>query len=66
VENRVPAHVVFLYFLNASDVGGSSQRAEWEGAIKLVEGYLGLERHRLAKYIHKIFVDVSPLAAVQL
>ena len=61
VRNRVPAHLVFVYFLNASDVRGPSERAEWEGAIRLVEGYLGLGRHRLARYVHKVFVDVSAL-----
>lgn len=60
--NAVPAHLVFLFFVNAADVRGPSERAEWEGAIKLVEGYLGLGRHRMAKYVHKIFLDVAPLS----
>lgn len=60
-DNGVPAHLVFIYFLNADDVGGPSDRAEWIGAIKVVEGYLGLGRHRLSRYVHKIFVDVREL-----
>jgi hypothetical protein len=62
-DNGVPAHLVFIYFLNAEDVGGPSERAEWTGAIKVVEGYLGLGRHRLSRYVHKLFVDVRDLSA---
>lgn len=60
--NKLPAHLVFVYFLNASDVSGPSTRDEWNGAIRLMEGYLGLNRHRLSRYIHKVFVDVRQLA----
>jgi hypothetical protein len=65
-ENAVRAHLVNIYFLNADDVGGPTERAEWEGALKVVECYLGLGRHRLAKYMHKLFIDaraLKPLAA---
>jgi hypothetical protein len=62
--NEVPAHLVYVYFLNAKDMNGPSERAEWIGAIKVVEGYLGLGRHRLSRYIHKVFVDVADLPAV--
>ena len=64
MENGVRAHLVNLYFLNADDVGGPTDRAEWDGAIKVVECYLGLGRHRLSKYMHKLFVDVGPLKAL--
>jgi hypothetical protein len=59
--NKLPAHLVFVYFLNASDVSGPSTRDEWNGAIRLMEGYLGLARHRLSRYIHKVFVDVRQI-----
>jgi hypothetical protein len=61
--NSLPAHLVFVYFLNARDVRGPAAEAEWRGAIKVVEGYLGLGRHRLNRYIHKVFVDVDALPA---
>lgn len=62
--NGLPAHLVYVYFLNARDVSGPSEVAEWVGAIKVVEGYLGLGQHRLSRYIHKLFVDVRPLERV--
>ena len=61
VQNDVPAHLVFVYFLNATDVHGPSERAEYEGAIKLIDGYLGLHRNRLTPYMHNLFVDVRDL-----
>lgn len=61
VENGVRAHLVNLYFLNADDVGGPSDRLEWEGALKVVNAYLGLGRNRLARYMHDVFIDVRDL-----
>jgi hypothetical protein len=63
-ENQVPAHLVNIYFLNATDVGGPSDPVEWRGALKVVECYLGIGRTRISKYIHKVFVDATPLIAV--
>lgn len=61
--NGLKAHLVFLYFLNADDVGGPASRDEWIGATRVVETYLGVGRHRLSPYIHKVFVDVNELRA---
>ena len=61
-DNGVPAHLVYVYFLNATDVRGPADRLEWEGALKVVECYLGLGRHRLARYVHKLYVDCNQLA----
>lgn len=62
--NGVPAHLVFLCFVNAYDVHGPKTVDEWMGAIKLVEGYLGLGRHRLSRFIHHVFVDVNTLPQI--
>jgi hypothetical protein len=60
-KNAVRAHLVNIYFLHADDVFGPTERAGWEGALKVVECYLGLGRHRLGKYMHKLFIDVRTL-----
>lgn len=58
--NRVPAHLVFVYFVNARDVKGPTSRAEWEAALTLMYAALGLPRkHRLSPFIHNVFVDAS-------
>jgi hypothetical protein len=59
--NGKKAHLVYVYFTNAYDVGGPASQEEWNGAIKLMLAFLGLSRHKLSKYIHKIFVDVNEL-----
>lgn len=63
-DNRERVHLVNVYFPNAKDVGGPSSQLEWEGALKVVECYLGVGRHPLSKYMHKIFVDAAPLAGL--
>lgn len=60
-QNREQAHLVNIYFYKAPDVPSPPDRAHWEGAIQVVECYLGLGRHRLAKYMHKLFIDASSL-----
>jgi hypothetical protein len=60
-DNGVRAHLVNVYFLNATDVQGPASKLEWDGALKVVESYLGVGRHRLSKYMHKVFVDAEPL-----
>jgi hypothetical protein len=58
--NRLPAHLVFVYFVNARDVKGPTSRAEWEAALTLMYAALGLpKRHRLSPFIHNVFVDVG-------
>jgi hypothetical protein len=60
--NRERAHLVFLYFVGATDVKGPSTVDEWKGAIRVAEGFLGVERHKLSKFVHHAFVDVRDLS----
>ena len=59
--NCLPAHLVFLYFVNAADVAGPKTREEWEGAIKLLHNFLGINRHKLSAYVIDAFIDVEEL-----
>ncbi len=62
--NRLPAHLAFVYFLNAEDMNGPATEGEWRGAIKLLHAVLGLgEEHRLAEFVHEVFIDVGNLRA---
>jgi hypothetical protein len=58
---RLPAYLLFVYFLNDSDVGGPATQSEWEGAIELLEVFLGVQRHRLSDHILRTFIDVREL-----
>jgi len=59
--NRLPAYMVFLYFINDHDMDGPTTREEWEGAIQLMQSFLGLRRHKLSAYVLDVFVDVTEL-----
>jgi len=59
--NGLPAYLVFLYFVNAADVAGPKTREEWEGAIKLLHNFLGINRHKLSAYVIDVYIDVGEL-----
>jgi hypothetical protein len=59
--NRIPAWLVFLYFLNAKEVGGPSSESEWRNAIANVHSKLGLDKKRLKPYIVNVFIDTSEI-----
>jgi hypothetical protein len=61
VQNELPAHLVYIYFLNAPDVATVRLREEYEAANFVIECYLGMGRHKLSRYIHKLYIDVNEL-----
>ena len=61
--NRLPAYLLFIYFVGDKDVDGPRTAGEWKAAIEVAERVLGLPaRHRLSDYIAEIFVHVNDLA----
>jgi len=61
-KNDIKAHLLFIYFINDITVHGPKTKDEWLGAIQAMECYLGLNKnHKLRKYIHDVFIDVSDL-----
>ena len=59
VLNDIPAYLVFVHFVNDTEMNGPQSRIEWQGAIKLLHSYLGIGRHKLSRYIADVFVDVK-------
>ena len=57
----ISGFLVFLYFINDDDMDGPTTREEWEGAIRLMQSFLGLRRHKLSAYVLDVFVDVAEL-----
>jgi hypothetical protein len=56
--------LLFIYFVGAMEVNGPRTIQEWEAAIKVAKGVLGLDkRHRLSRYVCEVFIDVSELQA---
>jgi len=58
--NNVPAHLVFLYFLNDEEMGAASE-SEWRGAIRLLHAALGLPADLTRFGVHDVFIDSKPL-----
>ena len=60
--NGISAYLVLLYFINDEEMNGPSSQVEWEGAIKLLESFLGIRQsHSLSEYILHVFLDVVEL-----
>jgi hypothetical protein len=60
--NGLPAYLLFLYFINDTEMNGPHSQSEWEGAIKLLEAFLGIrQQHGLSKYVFHVFLDVAEL-----
>ncbi len=62
IANELPAHLVFVYFLNAREVGGPARREEWEAALTLLYAALGLsKRHPLRRFVHDVYINIDDL-----
>lgn len=55
------AYLVNIYFVGDKTVNGPSTKEEWKGAIEVMNLYLGLNSHKLKKYMADVFVDVNEL-----
>jgi hypothetical protein len=62
--NGLQAYLLSLYFINDEEQSGPGSQAQWEGAIKLMEAFLGLQEHKLSAYVLHAFVDVRDLQAI--
>lgn len=59
--NGINAYLVFLYFLNDTEMNGSQSIREWQAAAKVLKAAIGLKGHPFLRYVIDIFVDVSEL-----
>lgn len=59
--NQLPAYLLFIYFINDSEMNGPKTINEWKGAIKLLQSYLGIRRQKLQRFISDIFIDVNKI-----
>jgi len=59
--NNIPAWLVFLCFVNASEMDGPKSVEEWRPAIEAAHAHLGVKHERLQPYVVDIFVDVTTL-----
>jgi hypothetical protein len=57
--NQVPVRLVFVHFIGDVDMDGPLTRREWEAAVTVLQGALGL-RGRMPRYVTDVFIDVGP------
>jgi len=58
--NKLPAFLVFLYFVGDQEMGRPLTAREWKSAIQIVRGVLGLkDKNRLSRYVLDVFIDVA-------
>lgn len=57
--NNLPSYLVFVYFINDTEMNGPKSENEWRGALKLLHTYLGVGRNKLSKYILECFIDIA-------
>jgi len=56
--NKVPTHLVFVYFVGDQEMNGPETVDEWKGAVRTIETFLGVERTRLSPFVHHVYLDV--------
>ena len=62
--NRIPAYLLFIYFVGDKEVDGPQTVGEWKAVVEVAERVLGLPtRYRLSDYVADMFVHVSDLPA---
>ena len=57
--NKVPAWLVQVCFVNDTTVVGPKTAPEWRAAVEVLQGALGLKKHRLSRYVVEVFPDAS-------
>jgi len=60
-QNGLSAHLLFIYFINDSEMKGPTTIHEWKGAIELLHSYLGIRRRKLQDFVVDLFIDVGCL-----
>jgi hypothetical protein len=57
--NNIPAFMIFVYLIGDKEVGGPDSFLEWQVALTVAKGVLGIgEHHRLSKFMADIFLDI--------
>ena len=60
--NRIPAHLLFVYFFGDDEMDGPETVREWQAALSVVKRVLGLnQRYRLRAFVSEIFVDINDM-----
>ena len=59
ILNKVPSHLVFIYFVGDQEMNGPKTVDEWKGAVRTIEAFLGVERTKLSPFVHHLYLKVD-------
>lgn len=59
ILNKVPSHLVFVYFVGDQEMNGPQTVDEWKGAVRTIEAFLGVERTKLSPFVHHLYLRVD-------
>lgn len=57
--NNIPSLLIFLNFINATEMDGPTSEPEWEGAIQLIHAVLGLPKCLERCNIYHAYIDAN-------
>jgi len=57
--NNIPSLLIFLNFINATEMDGPTSKLEWEGAIRLLHAVLGLPKNLERYDIYHAYIDAK-------
>ena len=60
-QNGIKSSLVFLYFLNATQMKGPATKVEWQGVKRLIHGVLGLPADLAQFGVYDVFMDAKQL-----
>jgi len=58
-QNDLSAYLIFVYFVNDSEMAGPTTIDQWKGAIELLHSFLGIRRQKLKKFAIDVFIDIN-------
>lgn len=59
--NKIPSVLIFLNFINATEMDGPTSNLEWEGAIRLLHTVLGLPKNLERHNVFHVYIDAKSI-----
>jgi len=59
--NNIPSLLIFLNFINATEIDGPTSELEWEGAVRLIHAVLGLPKSLQSHGIYHAYIDAKSI-----
>lgn len=61
VIHNIPAFMLNVYFIGDKSVKGPESKPQWQAALKVMYTYLGVNHHKLSKFMAEIYINMDDL-----